>query len=328
MDELHMLTYGSICSGISSETVAWQHLGWKPLWFSEINAFCCSLLACRYPDVVNLGNVNTILDSINGSSRQSPDRKCTIREPPDIIVGGTPCQSFSIQGNRYGMDDERGKLSLTFMRIVERLSPKWVIWENVPNTLSIDGGRAFSCIISSLARIGYGWAYRVLDLRHFGIPQRRKRLFVVGFLGDSRPAVATLFGRLPVEEDKDEIEEVQSESMEGTKDIVDGNEVRRHEVWGWRADETPVRTSNCLPTLTCGGGEGTGIIQGGRLRILTITEIERLQGFPDGYTAIKFPKRQIASYSIRNKAIGNSFPPPVLRWIGERINYLNGMVSK
>lgn len=175
------MIYGSVCSGIEAATVAWHPLGWKPAFFSEIEPFPRAVLAHHYPAVPCHGDFTTI-----GADEYGPI---------DLLVGGTPCQDFSIAGLRTGLDGERGNLSLEFLRLADRKRPRWLVWENVPGVLSIDGGRAFGSILGGMAELGYGTAYRVLDAQHFGIPQRRRRVFVVGYLGDWRVAAAVLFER-------------------------------------------------------------------------------------------------------------------------------------
>jgi DNA (cytosine-5)-methyltransferase 1 len=113
----------------------------------------------------------------------------------DLLAGGTPCQSFSVAGKRAGLDDPRGNLTIEFARLAGRLRPLWLVWENVPGVLSIDGGRTFGAFLGMLGELGYGISYRVLDAQHFGVPQRRRRVFVVGHLGDWRAAAAVLLER-------------------------------------------------------------------------------------------------------------------------------------
>jgi DNA (cytosine-5)-methyltransferase 1 len=113
----------------------------------------------------------------------------------DVLVGGTPCQSFSVAGGRAGLDDPRGHLAVEFVRLARRVGARWVVWENVPGVLSADGGDAFGTFLSLLADVGYGVFYRVLDARWFGVPQRRRRVFLVGYLGDWRPSCAVLLER-------------------------------------------------------------------------------------------------------------------------------------
>ena len=113
----------------------------------------------------------------------------------DLLVGGTPCQSFSVAGLRKGLDDPRGNLMLTYLAIAKQYRPNWLVWENVPGVLSSNGGRDFGSFLGGLAECGYGFAYRVLDAQYFGVAQRRRRVFVVGYLGDWRAAAAVLFER-------------------------------------------------------------------------------------------------------------------------------------
>jgi DNA (cytosine-5)-methyltransferase 1 len=115
--------------------------------------------------------------------------------PIDLLVGGTPCQSFSVAGLRKGLADPRGNLMLTFLSIADKFRPKWVVWENVPGVLSSNGGKDFGTFLGALGELGYGFAYRVLDAQYFGVAQRRRRVFVVGYLGDWRVAAAVLFER-------------------------------------------------------------------------------------------------------------------------------------
>ena len=111
----------------------------------------------------------------------------------DVLVGGTPCQSFSVAGLRQGMADPRGNLALVYLALTEQYRPRWLVWENVPGVLSTDGGRDFGSIIGGMVELGYGIAYRVLDAQYFGVPQRRRRVFVIGYLGDWRRAAQVLF---------------------------------------------------------------------------------------------------------------------------------------
>jgi DNA (cytosine-5)-methyltransferase 1 len=176
------MKYGSVCSGVEAATVAWHSLGWQPQWFSEIEKFPSAVLKHHYPAVPNHGDMTKFKE-------WNDDR------PIDVLVGGTPCQSFSVAGLRKGLDDPRGNLMLTYLAIAERYAPKWIVWENVPGVLSSNGGRDFGTFLAALGQIGYGFAYRVLDAQYFGVAQRRRRVFVVGYLGDWRRAAAVLFER-------------------------------------------------------------------------------------------------------------------------------------
>ena len=179
------MRYGSVCSGIEAATVAWEPLGWTPAFFSEIDPFCSSLLDQRYPGVPNYGDFTQLLD---------PAHPVHSQPPIDVLVGGTPCQDFSIAGLRAGVAGARGSLTLDFCRLVDVLRPRWVVWENVPGVLSSDGGRALGAFTGALAELGYGFAWRVLDAQYFGLAQRRKRVFVVGHSGGQpgRPGAVLL----------------------------------------------------------------------------------------------------------------------------------------
>lgn len=176
----------SLCSGIEAASVAWAPFGWKAAAFAEIEAFPSAVLAHHYPTVPNLGDITKF--------KEWPDLGAI-----DLICGGTPCQSFSVAGLRKGLADPRGNLALTFLAIVDRYRPRYVVWENVSGVLSSDGGRDFAAFLGGLGQLGYGWAYRVLDAQHVrvdgfprAVPQRRRRVFVVGYLGDWRRAAAVL----------------------------------------------------------------------------------------------------------------------------------------
>jgi DNA (cytosine-5)-methyltransferase 1 len=171
----------SVCSGIEAASVAWNPLGWKAEAFAEIEPFPCSILSHHYPETPNLGDMTKYHEWNIG--------------PIDLLCGGTPCQSFSVAGLRKGLADPRGNLALVFLGIVDRFRPKWVVWENVPGVLSSEEGRDFACFLGGLGQLGYGWAYRVLDAQYFGVPQRRRRPFIVGYLGDWRRPAAVLFER-------------------------------------------------------------------------------------------------------------------------------------
>lgn len=176
------MKYGSVCSGVEAATVAWHGLGWEPQWFSEIEKFPSAVLQHHYPDVPNYGDMTQF--------KEWPDDRSI-----DLLVGGTPCQSFSVAGLRKGLDDPRGNLMLTFLAIAERYRPRWLVWENVPGVLSSNRGKDFGTLLGAMGEIGYGFAYRICDAQYWGVPQRRRRVFVVGHIGDWRRAAAVLFER-------------------------------------------------------------------------------------------------------------------------------------
>ena len=173
------MRYLSVCSGIEAASIAWNQLGWNAEAYAEIEKFPSAVLEYHYPNVPNLGDMNEY-------------EKWSI-ERPDILVGGTPCQSFSVAGLRKGLRDPRGGLMLTYLEIAKHFESEWVVWENVPGVLSSNGGRDFGSFLGALGELGYGWAYRVLDAQWFGVAQRRRRVFVVGCFGDQRSAAKVLF---------------------------------------------------------------------------------------------------------------------------------------
>lgn len=182
------MKYLSVCSGIEAVTAAWNVIpGWKPAAFSEIEPFPCEVLAHHYPKIPNVGDIHNVT-------------KDKIKSAVDLLVGGTPCQDFSVAGQRAGMDGERSGLAREYIRILAEFKPRWFVWENVPGVLSSNGGRDFRSIVNAFSECGYGCAWRTLDAQYVtvdgyvrAVPQRRERVFVVGYIGDWRPAAAVLF---------------------------------------------------------------------------------------------------------------------------------------
>ena len=200
------MRYGSLCSGIEAASAAWEPLGWQPAWFAEIEPFPCAVLAHHWPHVPNHGDMTLLVGKIlNGSV-----------EAPDVLVGGTPCQAFSVAGLRGSLDDERGNLTLVLIRILDAIDfirarnkqpPCILVWENVPGVLSTKDN-AFGCFLGGLAGedmplepAGQKWtnagcvlghkrriAWRILDAQYFGVPQRRRRVFLVASAGSADPA--------------------------------------------------------------------------------------------------------------------------------------------
>lgn len=168
------MKYVSIFSGIEAATVAWHPLGWEPLAFSEIDPFPSTVLQHHYPDIPNLGDITKI--------DWSPYVGAA-----DIVVGGSPCQSFSVAGKREGLAGASG-LMFEYIRAVRELRPRWFVWENVPGAFTSGGGEAYRQLLSEMDALGYGLAWRVLDAQFFGVAQRRERVFLVGSLGTMRCA--------------------------------------------------------------------------------------------------------------------------------------------
>ena len=168
------MKYVSIFSGIEAATVAWHPLGWEPLAFSEIDPFPSTVLQHHYPDIPNLGDITKI--------DWSPYVGAA-----DIVVGGSPCQSFSVAGKREGLAGASG-LMFEYIRAVRELRPRWFVWENVPGAFTSERGEAYRQLLSEKDALGYGLAWRVLDAQFFGVAQRRERVFLVGSLGTMRCA--------------------------------------------------------------------------------------------------------------------------------------------
>lgn len=191
------VSFGSVCSGIEAASVAWEPMGWKAAWFAEIEAFPSAVLAHHWPQVQNLGDMTKIRDRITAGEIQAPD----------VLVGGTPCQAFSVAGARKSLDDDRGQLSLEYIKLANSIDekrnekneqPAVIVWENVPGVLNTKDN-AFGCFLGALAgesdqllAPGGRWsnagvvfgpqraiAWRILDAQYFGVAQRRRRVFVV-----------------------------------------------------------------------------------------------------------------------------------------------------
>lgn len=181
------MRYVSLFSGIEAATVAWEPLGWEPVAFAEVDPFPCAVLAHHWPDVPNLGDV-TKIDWEEFTNEHGA---------VDIVVGGSPCQSFSIAGGRESLDGE-SRLMYEYIRAVSEIRPAWFLWENVPGALSVRDN-AFGQLVGEMVDLGYGLAWRVLDAQFFGVAQRRRRIFLCGAsevaFGDSAAgrAAAVLF---------------------------------------------------------------------------------------------------------------------------------------
>ena len=330
----------SVCSGIEAVSVATAPLGWEAVGFSEIEPLPCSVLAERFPHVPNFGNME------NFNEWNVPQF--------DILAGGTPCQSFSIAGLRGGLQDERGNLALVYCRILQKFRPKWFLWENVPGVLSSAGGRDFGSILGAMVELGYGVAYRVLDAQYFGVPQRRRRVFVVGCLGDWTSAAEVLFepnclrgDTTPSRKPKQEVAGTTRTSPDNGFDIADARNGTLSKVTPTLQSHHGGTSLNTQPLLVTSTGNtpavfdrqssyewGTStkastmsardyksasdLISHNGVRRLTPIECERLQGFPDNWTLVNHRSKPAAD-GPRYKAIGNSMAVPVIRWICKRI---------
>ena len=336
------MRYLSVCSGIEAATVAWHPLGWTPAAFSEIEAFPRAVLAHHYPTVPLHGDFTTIEGTEYGAI--------------DLLVGGTPCQDFSVAGLRAGIAGERGNLTLEFLRLAARAKPRWIVWENVPGVLSSDDGRALGAFLGGLAELGYGFGYRVLDAQYFNLAQRRARIFVVGYLGGWRRAAAVLFERESLlwdsaprrEAGKGLAPTISARTKGGgglgTDFDCDGGLIANTMAVAFNITPSNsnkdynARPSERAQAITTSGNRpsarGGDLINGSpqahaatAVRRLTPRECERLQGFPDDYTLVPYRGKPAAD-GPRYRALGNSMAVPVMAWIGERIAIVDAMNVK
>ena len=315
---MNIKSVGSICSGIEAASVAWKPLGFKFKWFSEIAPFPSQVLKEKYPNIENLGDMNNIPDAIIKESIFAPD----------LICGGTPCQAFSLAGWKNGLDDDRGNLTLKFVDIVEAndnirlkkgLNQSIVFWENVEGVLT-DKTNAFGCFISSLA--GFSnileikrWpssgvvrgpkrniAWRVLDAKYFGLPQQRKRLYLLAGGKDFFPE-NILFEKnmnpFPSYPEAPLTFEKEGHKFEVFREYTDC----LYSAYGTKWNGNAAAYNGSL-----------FVVQDNRIRRLSPLECERLMGFPDNYTNLEKSKR-----TQRYQAIGNSWAVPVISWIGNRL---------
>ncbi|WP_277070992.1 DNA cytosine methyltransferase [Slackia exigua] len=315
------MRYASVFSGIEAASVAWEGLGWEPEAFAEVDAFPSAVLAERFPEVPNLGDVTQV-------------KWKRFRDKVDLVVGGSPCQSFSIAGKREGLDGASG-LMWEFVRCVREIRPRWLLWENVPGALSSSHGEDFRCLLEALEKLGYGLAWRVLDSQFFGVPQRRRRVFLVGHSGGvPRPEV--LFERESLRWDfassKDKRKELAARAGRSAKAAGFCNAAIKAESIGFVPAQVESQNDRTVGALCARDFKGVGneYVSEGKLvvdrpscmiRRLTPTECERLQGFPDGWTKVPYRGKPADECpdGARYKALGNSMAVPVMRWIGKRI---------
>lgn len=329
------MRYVSLFDGIGAAHVAWMPMGWECMWTAEIDKFPNAVVEARCPGLTNLGNVEDI-------TREMIDE----HGRPDVVVGGSPCQSFSVAGLRGGLADARGNLALRFFQLVGEMRPTWVVWENVPGVLSSGGGRDFGCILGALDELGYGYAWSVLDAQWFGVAQRRRRVFVVGHAGDWRRAAAVLLepesvcgdsppSRAPREgaaadaghgvagSSHDPACCLTARELKGPLPEADLSTVVlvAHTSDGVVADPIVAAEGKTWENAGNNGRLRNCVQQAIAVRRLTPLECERLQGFPDGWTQIPWRKKPAEQCpdGPRYRALGNSMAVPVMRWIGERI---------
>lgn len=322
--KLNIESVGSVCSGIEAASVAWQHLGWRFSWFSEIGTFPSKVLEEKYPSTVNAGDMTLIPDKIASNELESPD----------LICGGTPCQAFSLAGGKNGLNDDRGNLTLKFVDIVNandnsRLAHgkdrTIVFWENVEGVLT-DKTNAFGCLVSSLAGFDHAlenikWtsagvihgpvrnvAWRVLDAKYFGVPQQRRRLYVLaggtGFFPENvlfeiHSGTLQQYPKSPLQFEKN------GHHFEVFREYTDC----LYSSYGTKWNGNAAAYNGSL-----------FVVQDDRIRRFSPLECERLMGFADNYTLISIKNIKKTN---RYQAVGNSWAVPVVRWLGDRIDAYN-----
>lgn len=303
------MKFGSLFSGVGGFDLGFERAGMECAWQAEKDKFALQVLNTHWPNIRKYEDVKDV-------GRNA--------EQVDLICGGFPCQDLSVAGKRAGLAGERSGLWFEFRRIIEELAPTWVVIENVPGLLSSNKGGDMAVLLGGLAQLGYGWAYRVLDSQYFGVAQRRRRVFIVGHIGDATAAAKVLF-------------EPESRDWDSAPRRKNGEENTR--IAGTLASsggglDRPAGNANELDfaipyipeiarAITSGEGlrqkvdQDTFMVeamddQGVGVRRLTPIECERLQGFPDGWTGEH-------SDTQRYKMMGNAVTVNVAEWIGRRI---------
>lgn len=309
------LTVGSLFSGVGGLDLGLERAGMAVAWQCEIDPACRKVLAHRWPETHCYDDVRKV-DAHNAST-------------VDVLCGGFPCQDVSLAGPRLGLAGERSGLWWEFARVAAEIAPRWVVIENVPGLLSSRAGRDMAAVLAGLEKRGYGWAYRVLDARYWGVAQRRRRVFIVGHPSAER-AAQVLFERESVPRNSAASPQARQTTTgdagpgatggRGTRDVAyalnaserwDGESETfipvgfnaRQDPDHWADSSGPLDTDGCSQAIASPSG----------VRRLTPTECERLQGFPDGWTDVG------ASDTVRYRQLGNAVCVPVAEWIGRRI---------
>lgn len=341
------MIYGSVCSGVESASLAWEPLGWNPAWFAEIEPFPSAVLAHHWPHVTNLGDMTKIATAVLKGDVVAPD----------ILVGGTPCQAFSVAGAREGLADDRGFLTIKYVELANAIDQKRAaagavpcitVWENVPGVLS-SKDNAFGAFLGFLAGSDielepgprpapgkqskvWGWckttqqhfvrwsksgcvlgpqraiAWRIIDAKHLGAPQHRRRVFVVSSARSDIDPARVLFEQQSL---CGEVEQA-GKGRERCPFPVDGGTLYR-----FKRTDSYIEDQRCS-TLTARDYKDARdlvVTHDGLVRGLTAEEYEIAMGFPVGHTAIPG-----ATLSKRRKALGNSMSVESMHWLGQRID--------
>ena len=334
------MKYLSLFSGIEAATVAWKQLGWQCIGLSEIDTFASEVLKYHYPNTPNFGDITKI------SKEQLHELK-RIHTTIDLVVGGSPCQAFSVAGLRKGLEDPRGNLMLEYVRVVATIQPTYFIWENVPGVLSSNKGRDFGTLLQSMAQLGYSLAWRTLDSKNFGVPQRRRRVFLIGCLGNNKRPFEILFEPESLQRNNTKSRKKRKNNTSKTTTSTEEHRfpnLQQHtgslmaSDGEYKLDHQTVTSQKFViekqyaGTLCARDYKGIASDDFGtdsqklvpyttKVRRLTPIECERLQGFPDNYTQIPWRNKtkELCPISHRYKCLGNSMTTNVMLWIGKRI---------
>ena len=351
----------STFSGVGGLDLGLHQAGWRHELLCERDEYRRAVLATRFPGVPILDDVRLVREGLvgNGSGGRNP-RDAGQRHPrthPDLLCGGFPCQDLSVAGRRAGLAGERSGLFFEFARIADALRPRWLLIENVPGLFTSNGGRDFGELLGTLADLGYGVAWRVLDSRHFGVPQRRRRVFIVGCDVGGRTGAERAGQVLAVGSGCQRHSQAGGEAGAGAADGVGGGVagtlqsahravpsaeeaadgqivVNALDRQAGGPDDNSAQAGHLVPTgfhltqdpihlegasLPLGHKSArNGVQTAAGVRRLTPRECERLQGFPDDWTLIEW-RGKPAPDSRRYAACGDAVTVPVARWIGERI---------
>lgn len=370
------MKYASVCSGIGAPEMAWQTLGWESVFMSEIEPFPRAVLEQRFgARCARHGAAELPLWGDFTALRVRHLRRLGV-ELPDLLIAGTPCQSFSVAGGRGSLDDDRGNLTIEFLRLVHAIrranrSFRWVVWENVPGVLSTKDN-AFGCFLAGLVGadaplrsplergrwpnagmvagpVGRA-AWRVLDAQHFGVPQRRRRVFVVAGFGDRADPAKVLFEPRGVRGDFAAGGEAGEEAAGAITASIgtggpDDNAAQAGHIIPTVADTITTHEGDASKSESknyiliqergvsvnsgpggkgyrVGGGDKAHVLAEGAVRKLTPVECSRLQGFSDGHTQIAWrgkPASQCPD-GPQYRGLGNSMTVPVIHWLGRRID--------
>lgn len=303
-----MMTFGSLFAGIGGFDLGFERAGMRCVWQVERDRQCLELLASKWPDVQRVNDVVRARYATEQRFAGRLDTAALVR--PDIICGGFPCQDFSVAGKRRGLAGSRSGLFWTMRRIIGILRPTWFVFENVPGLLSSNAGRDMGAVVGSLVDSGYGVAWRVLDSQFFGLAQRRKRVFIVGHLGDVRRAAAVLF-------DGESMSRNSPPSREAGEGIA-GTLESRTNGGGFPGSDGAMSGHVVAMALNAKNGKRydaeseTFVNNRQGVRRLMPIECERLQGFPDNWTTG-------FSDSARYRMLGNAVSVPVTEWLAKRI---------